>query len=586
MKVINKKCLFSIFFICLVSGLMAQAALNPADDFYTDAYRWETAGYVDRLPDIRPFTPEVIKGILNAVIDSGNAREAELAESYLKELNESAVIYAQGDIRSKETEEGTSLVLSGNAGLEGRIGLADNLSIAYDLGFNAIRGEKGNVVPEYSTLPYDTADDPMTVAGFEINLNMNDIVSYGNENFFFQAGISRSSFGSFPYSSVVFESSTAHAPHIGFGVNTEHFIYEQQLYALSASDNYGKNHFAGKYLALHSIRLPLTDTLSLSYYETMVYGGRIDIAYMIPAPFMVSQAFSSFGDNMQMGINVDWKNGRGFNLSGNLYVDDVSANDLSKLKFDTKLIFAGQLTAAYVPQNSSCRIVYAEGLLIAPRMYAHSDVVLQKDGTYTYSAGNAVNYQNYTHNGESIGSKVWPNSVKFQAGTEFDLTSALRLKLGASYTCHANVNETIETEEAKKYLNPITENCKTDGSVLNFPGFEVAPDAGTGLEAGTNDYPDSYLDHFPFLEQQSKMHVIQLSCDLDYSFNITEKLKCKICLSEVFEYVQNFGVQNEIFAPQGRSATDADVENALTSWRNKLSDVIGNYATLSVKLMF
>lgn len=571
---------FCLFFVCW--NVAAVSPLDPSDDFYTDAYRWETKGYVRDLPDIRPFTPEVIRYILDSVMECGESREVARAEKYLAELDKQAVIYGQGNINTDISDDGKIIALSGNAGLEGRVELVDNLSVAYDLGLNASRGKFSKTIPVYYSSPFDTAEDPLHLLGFEVNLNMNDIVSYGNDSFYFQAGISRSSFGGFPLSSVVYDSTTSHAPHIGFGLRTDRFTYEQQLYALSASNNYGKENFTGKYLMLHSVKMPLNDMFTLQYYETMVYGGRLDLAYLIPAPFMVSQAFSSFGDNLQMGITLDYKNRNGLDIAGNIYIDDLSANDLCKLKFDTKLVFAGQLITTYVPENSVCSLIYGEGLIVAPRMYAHSDVAVQNDGTYHYSAGNDVNYQNYTHNGESIGTKVWPNSFGLRVGTQFDLTPEFSLSLGARYTCHANINESIETDQAIKYLNAGNDdnpqNCKTDGSVLNFPGFP--------RNNNINKYPDSYTDHFPFMEQQTKMHIFQLSCDLKYSFSLTKKLTCEIGLSDVFEFVKNNGVQNAIFNPLGIAAGEAEVEAALDSWRSRLNDVTNNYATISVKLKF
>lgn len=601
----SKKAVFLVILIILgtVFDLSALDILDPGDAFYIDAYRWEALGYIGYLPDIRPYAPEKIKEILNSVKEKGSEKEASLAEEYLSRMAEPAEIYLKGDVQTAISEEGTSLSLNGTAGISGKADIKDELALAYNLGFNASRGNASDVLPMYASSPFDIADDPAVVAGFEVNLNMNSVVSYGSSSFYLQAGISRSSTGDYPYSSIVFDNTTSHTPHIGFGIFTEKFSYEQTLYGLSASDNYGENNFAEKYLVLHTVKIPLTPKFVLSYYETMVYGNRLDIAYLLPAPFMVSQAFSSFQDNVQMGIGLQYLSGNGFSLVGNLYVDDLSANDLVKFNFDTKLIFAAQIAGAYVPEDSVFKLMYAEGLIIAPRMYAHSDVSLKTDGTCSYSEGRNANFQNYTHNGECIGTKIWPNSLSFKTGTEIELNPSLKIQLNAGYICHANVNESIETEQAKKYLdagkiidasdldniktNP-EQNCRTDGSVFNFPGFKRETPWNPEYD-NTNDYPDSYKNHFPFMEQQSKMHVFQISGLMSYSFEISDSVKCLISLSDTFEYVKNYGVQNEIFSPQNKTAptaTDEDVAEALYLWRNNLTDVFKNYTSLSVKVMF
>lgn len=583
-----KKTVFYLLFLtCIVFSAFSQSFINPDDAFYSDVNRWEIEGIIDSVPQIRPYSYPVIKSMLETVIENGSDRDVQSARVYLDKLvNEAYGLSLEAEADIAKTEAGTCDAEAGTVRFSGSVGINSLLFMNYDLGVTGVKGDF--CLPSYRALSFDMADDPTTVGPIEINLNFNNLLSLGTDEIGLVAGISRSAFGQYPDSSIVLDSSTFHAPFFNLFIQRPSWSYTQSTYILSATDNSGGGAFTGKFMNLHDVTFRLLPELSLSYYETIISGGKTDFQYLLPCPFMVSQSFGDFADNLQMGIGLTYKPLKGLKLTGDVYVDDLSANDIVKLNFDTKMIIAAQLTAQYVPSHSAINRIYAEGMLLAPRMYAHSDVAVERNGTYHYAAGSDVNYQNYTHHGECLATKIWPNSIACTLGSDIEPVRNLKLNASLDFVCHANVNETIETEQAKKYLKATISNanCRTDGSVFNFPGFPN--ESESPLYNNINNYPESYTHHLPFLEQQTKQYVLHLDTGVSYAFKITKTIDCTVSLNNVFEYIRNDGVQNEIFPASGITApTDADVEAALAAWRNAIvPDTLKDFLTVSAKVSF
>lgn len=564
-----------LFFFCTV---YAQSFVNPEDQFYADVNRWEISGILDSIPQLRPYSFPVIKSILENVKANGSENDVQRAEYYLDILlHDTFKVNLEGDVNFTSDNDNKTNQQDGTIRFSGSLDLSEYLYMNYDFGVTGNHGDFS--LPEYRSIQFDMVDDPTRIKSVEVNLNFNNIFSAGTDQIGMYAGISRSAFGQFPDNSIVFDSSTFHTPYIAAYVNNPAWSYAQSVYLISASDNSGKNKYPEKFLNLHQVTLNLLPQLSFSYYETIVSGRKTDFQYLLPSPYMVSQAFGGFVDNLQMGLGFAWKPIKGLKLTADLYVDDVSANDIVKLKFDTKMIIAGQITAQIVPVNSFINRIYLEGLLMAPRMYAHSDIILNTDGTYSAAY---VNYQNYTHNGQCIATKIWPNSISCTIGTEMNPLQSLNLSFAGRFVCSANVNETLEMEEAKKYLSKKTEDavCITDGSVFNYAGFTKSN--------GKNSNPKSYSSHFPFLEQDTKKLVFQFDSGVSYSFKIMDSIKCSLNMKNIFEYIKNDGVQNPIFIPSGiENPTDADYQNSLDTWKSQIiQNTFADYLTTSVKIFF
>ncbi|MBQ0165999.1 MAG: hypothetical protein KBT02_02680 [Treponema sp.] len=579
---VMKKIALPVIILSVYFNIYSQSFVNPSDQFYKDVNCWEISGIIENVPQISPYSIPVIKSILENVLKNGSDKDIQRAQYYLDKLeNEGFNVSFEGDADFTWKSDSCNDRQDGTVRFTGALNLLPDLYMNYDFGVTGNHGLFS--IPEYNSVQFDMVDDPTRIKSIEVNLNFNNLLSIGNDYAGVYAGISRSAFGQFPDESIVFDSSTFHAPYIAAYVIQPKWAYTQSLYMISASNNCGQKKYPQKFLNLHEVTLHLLPNLSFSYYETIVSGRKTDFQYLLPTPYMVSQAFGGFVDNLQMGIGITYKPIKGLKLTGDLYVDDVSANDIVKLKFDTKLIIAGQLTAQYVPSASIFRRVYTEALMVGPRMYAHSDINLNNDGTYSAAY---INYQNYTHTGECIATNIWPNSVACNIGTEMNILSTMKLSFSGKFVCNANVNETLEKEEAIKYLsaNPSDVVCITDGSVFNYAGF-TKPN-------GKNSNPKSYSSHFPFLEQETKKYVFQFDSRVSYDFPLSDSITCSISLKNIFEYIKNDGVQNPIFNPLGDGtvdfqATDADYQNALDNWHsNIIPDTFRDYLTISAKVAF
>ena len=128
-----------------------------------------------------------------------------------------------------------------------------------------------------------------------------------------------------------------------------------------------------------------------------------------------------------------------------MLVDDVSANDLLKLKFDTKLKFAGITGLQYAFDNPVFKSLSLNYSLVAPYMYTH------RDNWYTEKMTER-NFQNYTNNGYLMGSELLPNSDRIALQLSMTPVQNLNLDLRFSFSRHANTNESIPIENAINYL--------------------------------------------------------------------------------------------------------------------------------------
>ncbi|HUH45207.1 MAG TPA: hypothetical protein VLZ44_08570, partial [Treponemataceae bacterium] len=276
--------------------------------------------------------------------------------------------------------------------------------------------------------------------------------------------------------------------------------------------------------------------------------------------------------------------------AGELLVDDVSANDLLKLKFDTKLKFAGITGLQYAFDNPVFKSLSLNYSLVAPYMYTHHD------DWYAEGEMTKRNFQNYTNNGYLMGSELLPNSDRVALQLSMTPVQNLNLDLRFSFSRHANTNESIPIENAINYLKHYTPNYLTvpitDGGIYNF-----AVDG--------EKYMDYAQTNFMFMAQKSIMSIVRTGFDASYKLPLSSlgtwgkkagSLSAK--LSYDFEYIHNNGVQNEMYR-----ASDSDkntiennvltsegkiamVESYRSAWRAGLHDTFSHYLSVSFVYRF
>ena len=481
--------------------------------------------------------------------------------------------------------------------VEGDFFLTEKTSLAFDLGFHVIddyaasyskQFTNDSILPFFSRPKHDAPDDPAELASFSALTNMNMNLAYGGERWYMQGGMSRLSFGPFHTESVTLSSEGYHSGNLIFYYNADDlWNYQQSFLIIGSTNHLGKDLGGEKYFHLHSLEYNPFPWLSLSYFESMVYGGTFDPMYFLPLPFMVAQGIGSFGGNLQMGLGFKIRPTKGLLWAGELLVDDVSANDLLKLKFDTKLKFAGITGLQYAFDNPVFKSLSLNYSLVAPYMYTH------RDDWYAERKMTERNFQNYTNNGYLMGSELLPNSDRIALELSMTPVQNLNLDLRFSFSRHANTNESIPLENAINYLKHYKSDYSkvpiTDGGIYNF-----AVDG--------EKYMDYAQSNFMFMAQKSIMSIVRTGFDASYKLPFSSlgtwgkkagSLSAK--LSYDFEYIHNNGVQNEMFArkepeEEWKDFSDdekkAKVEEYRSEWRSKLYDSFAHYLSFSIIYRF
>ena len=589
-----KKIIFLlIVLLAFVSSGFAQIASDPNNTFYEDAQIWERNGIIDTLPPIRPYPVRIIKKILTTVIEKGNESQVTTAQEYLEELTGRpfhAELEIDGNYKNSNGEN--CFAISAFPEINGDVSFFnDFVGLGYKLGFSAYTKDAmeymKNYVPYGYGFAHDTLRDPGELGPFKMYLDTDDVLSVGNDNFFMQIGLNRMGYGRFLGEGLALNENAYHSANIAFTVFFDRWNYTQFYSAIGASKSYDAMDLqSDKFLAFHQFEFNITPKVSLSYYENIIFGKRFDFSYLIPAPYMALQGVGGFNDNLQMGLMLNVKPIKGLLWSTDLFVDDLSFNELVKFNFDTKIRLAATTGVIYSPENSIFSNFALRYSLVTPYTYSHweyTDPVAQ-----TINA-NTFNYQNYTNNGLPIGSTLPPNSdsVKFS----FDLNPVKNLNLAFNFLFlrHGNSSETLPAEEAIRYLMSDSNVYATDGSI-NHHTVNVCDVDNWG-------YLDSAWNKLNFLNQAHKMYVFQLGLDADYTIVKFKWGQVSVRGGYSAEYIINKGVDNNMFPGvnvtkntngtynyNGVSYTAEDLVNSFKNdWIANLKNQFNNYFYFAIQ---
>lgn len=586
-----------ISILCLVFSF-AQVATNPNDSIYDDILVWENLLLIPNQSPIRPYPLGIIQKILEKVMASGNSLQASIAKEHYERIFDKALGFLfEYKPRFKFFDNDKQMIQHNIIPkVEGDFFVTEKASLSLDLGFLVVDDYSASYSKQFSNdsiLPFftrpeeDAPYDPAEVGSFKALTNMNMNLAYNQKLWYVQAGMSRASFGPFHQESVTLSSDAYHSGNLIFYYNADDvWNYQQSFFIIGSTNNKGSDLGGEKFFHLHSLEYTLFPWLSLSYFESMVYGGVFDPLYFLPLPFMVAQGIGSFGGNLQMGLGFKMRPLKGLLWAGELLVDDISANDLFKFKFDTKMKLAGITGISYAFDNPIVKTISLHYTLVAPYMYTHRDewyVAKQEGNTIVISQRNV---QNFTNNGYLMGSELLPNSDRLAVGFSMTPIKNLQIDTKIAFSRHANTNESIPVENAFNYLKNYGKKAPlTDGGIHNF-----AVD-GEG-------YMSYAQDNFMFMAQKTKMYILQTGLDVLYTlpFSIfgdwakkAGSLSAK--LSYDFEYIHNNGVQNEMYrASDSDKSTintlsevekEALVEKYRSAWRADLHDTFSHYLSLS-----
>ncbi len=142
--------------------------------------------------------------------------------------------------------------------------------------------------------------------------------------------------------------------HYSFVWRNGWFSYSTVLLEIAATNYLHEEvpeKFPDKHLILQSFNFYPTPWLELGFFETVVWGNRFDLNYLLPfKELFYAQSMAGFEDNSFMGIlaNVRFKDTIQVPLV--VYVDDTNLNDLLRFDFSTKFKVALQ-AGVRIPQR-------------------------------------------------------------------------------------------------------------------------------------------------------------------------------------------------------------------------------------------
>ena len=517
-------CFFTIFFTGLIFGLSAQQLHDPNDRLYKDIDVWAVQGYITQaLPMIRPYPLQVVDEFLADVVDNGDDDAAAKAQRYRDALllgngprNSGTALYANdrgvlhaGVTGSLEGLDDDVSVL-GAPFVDGTLRLKDWLTGSFSMyvyGSNRSPQEGYNAPGTYSPYP-DMISDTSDVGKLKITQNWTSALAVGTSGFYFQSGLIRSSFGPIYDNGVIVGPQAPRAGHFSVVYREPKWSFEMLWLELTATDTIGsardsdKGRYSGKHLVSHIYSFRPVPSFEVSFFETMVWGPRIDPLYILPfAMLFASQSMADFGDNAFMGLLVRWHFARNLQFLTQFYVDDFHFNDMVKFKFNTKYKFAAEMGFVWAPKEGPLRSLSADYTAIVPYMYTH---IYDLDST-TYGdrypsqpgyTGPHANYLDYSHVGKNLGADLEPNSDRISVRSAWKTLPNLELGLSAYFIRHGNASENRLKDE-------LMDGEYHDGSIFDDGSNDGEFTDAYGNSKGKKDNYDNNYRKLHFLTQST-----------------------------------------------------------------------------------
>ncbi len=188
-----------------------------------------------------------------------------------------------------------------------------------------------------------------------------------------------------------------------------------------------------KMLSAHRLTLTPFPWLSLGFWDSVIWGKRLELAYLSPATiYLVSQVVVTGDmDNCTMGFDFEVKLPPVGSWYGSLFIDEISHTNFDKLFSAPRNMFAFytgfKLPVPLLPFGFA-RLQYTK---LEPFVYTHYPQA------YPFFDDTLVNI-NYTHDGENLGYPLPPNSDQFLAVLSFLPTPALNVELKPAYVRHGD----------------------------------------------------------------------------------------------------------------------------------------------------
>ncbi|MDE5899142.1 MAG: hypothetical protein K2H09_07780 [Treponemataceae bacterium] len=573
-----KKCksfLILFFLLFSIGAAAAQAGVEPEGELYADAVGWYLKGYVEALPQLKPYPAGFIRRMLAAVAERGDPDEAEKARHYeARYFSKPWNVSASGDMDVKlyQLESGgdkntryfeDTEFFAADVRFAGDAAVSDLFSASWNVGVvgmnSAISVE--DAVPLFVKDSDRQKIDTLFVDCGKMDLlfDFNGIVSVGTGSLYGTFGLNKAAFGLYPDSDILLNPSAVQMLNASFNYSGRHFEYVHLLAGLAAADYTRKSDCAaGKFLAFHSIRLPLFKRkLCVSYYESVIYGKRFAPAYLMPVPFAVVANVSGFNENVIAGLQLEWRPLPCIVLTANAAFDDLQPKSVLKLKLNDAAVRTAFKTGfIYTPLDSICSQLSFDYTLVTPYTY-----------TSYYTEDRRYNYSDYTNCGMYIGSELPPNSDRCSFRIAFKPIPTLKLSTLTTFVRHGNAAQSWSDEDVMLRSEREAGGFISDGGVeMNSGGLGSASDATD------------------FLKQSDIMYIIQAGISAEYEFRRTKAGVFSISAGYTFEYVRNDGVDSPLYP--GTYASAEAVQAARNAWRGALHDSFQNYFSVGFTYVY
>jgi hypothetical protein len=463
---------FLAFVLCAV-GLFGQFSADPNDVLYSDLQLWEGKGIITHLPVMRPYPPQVVSDLLRQVVKKGSRADSKKAEYYLEEIQKPFKWHLEAGHTTRTTGEDYYGDLYGQIEAGGWLG--ESIYVEGRVKGLVMDNTSGFVLPKGRRTEVDIFDTwaDITVKERKLNLRQSQNVNFaaGESNAYFQAGIMRNSFGPFWGDGVVVSADAPHAGHYSFVWRNSWFSYSTLLLELAGTSylwqDAAETKFPDKHLIIQSFNFYPYDWLEIGYFESIVWGGRLDLTYLLPfKELFYAQSMAGFEDNSFVGLLADVRVGKTIKLPFVLYLDDTNLNDLLKLDFATKFKVAVQAGVQWTPEDSGIfRRLTADYVIVTPYMYTHRSGLegVPADPEERIDRLSQPNYNNYTHVGTNLGVGLDPNSDRFTLNVLLEPVRDLNVTLTGRLIRHGNASATIDKKDARNDGTILDDGYNTDG---------------------------------------------------------------------------------------------------------------------------
>lgn len=497
--------------LCFAFPLIALDLNDPNDPLYKDIEIWQEKGFLGQIPPLKPYGSVVILEILDQVIRSGYAIDRKRAYQYKKQIKKkldlgmTEALSYESDFKGGRFDSMNFLAVRGL--------FLDAISIWSKIGFHAVVNEGEESIPMYERANRDVIRDNASFnlgkLAVALRYSMNGLMTIGKKHIFLKSGVVRHSFGPINNDGIVLSPRARQTGHLSTLFRVENFSITSAFLMLVGSnlDSDKRPRIPEKYLVLRSYNWMPFKWLDINFFETIIYGGRLEPMYFLPfSELFYNQGMVGFSDNSLMGLSarVPLPKGVEVNLVG--YVDDIHFNDLIKLDFDTKYKLALQGALSWTPGWRALTRIALDYTLVTPYMYTHQADAQKTENDYwqpgeenEINSNGLANYQNYINWGENLGPGLLPNSDRIALSVLFRPWQFLDIEFKGKYIRHGNGS-----------IDGSTNVVDTEGD---------GGGDGSYSDDGFDDTGEpTFQETTRFLTQDILEHVIQLGLDCAFSF--------------------------------------------------------------------